>query len=147
PSLPRAAATPRLQPAQKPMFSAKRSARAFSQWRSTSRQLPSAEPESTTMHSASSVAVFAASASSVRGRQLAPLWLTSTIESSGLPAPGRSNIGGKPREVGVDHQPDQLPEGRPRLPRERLARLGGVAHKVVDLRRPKEARVRDHVLL
>src|SRR5919108_709022 len=80
---PRAASAPRLQPAQKPMLSSKRTARAAGQWRSTSRQLPSAEPESTTIPSTLSQSVLRASASREAGRQRAPLWFTRTTESSG----------------------------------------------------------------
>src|SRR5919199_3157287 len=84
-SRPRAASAPRLQPAQKPMFSSKRTTRAPSR----PSQLPSLEPESTTMSSASGSVVPAASAASDAARQRAPLWLTSTTESSGT----RSYIG------------------------------------------------------
>src|SRR5215207_483517 len=79
----RAASAPRLQPAQKPTFSSKRSARAAGQCRSTARQLPSLEPESTTIPSTRWHSVLRARASRVAGRQPAPLWFTSTTDSSG----------------------------------------------------------------
>src|SRR5919106_1658996 len=50
-------------------------------------------------------------------------------------------------EVGVDHQVDQASERGLRLPAQLAARLGGVAHQQVDLRRPEELLVHDHVLL
>ena len=57
-SRPVAASAPRLQPAQKPMFSSKRRARARSQCARRPASCRPLEPESTTMHSTSSSAVL-----------------------------------------------------------------------------------------
>src|SRR5262249_350277 len=51
----------------------------------------------------------------------------------------------KPLDVRIDHQLDKVAEGDPRLPAERGASLRGVADQVVDLGRPQESRIRDHV--
>src|SRR5262249_61117978 len=53
----------------------------------------------------------------------------------------------KPLDVRIDHQLDEVAEGDPWRPAERGASPRGVANQMVDLGRPQESRIRDHVPL
>ena len=92
----------------------------------------------------------AASSFRAEGGAVGVIWrvIGRTIRASGERGtcePGRGAF--QPRQVRVDHHRDELPERDARLPAELFSRLRRVADQVIDLGRPDQRRIRDHVPL